>query len=117
MVTTGGIAVGLDLNDEKKSESLYSSDWIPGIASSAQRIPYINLPVIEYNREIEKTKDESIFDSAELKQMDFIQDFSKWLLSNGWEFHYSKKIWINHENSNQYLFIEVYQMFLESTEA
>ena len=49
MITTGGIAVGLDLNDEKKSESLYSSDWIQGVASSAQRIPYINIPVIEYN--------------------------------------------------------------------
>jgi hypothetical protein len=46
-----------------------------------------------------------------------MEDFSKWLLSNGWEFHYSSKIWINHENSNQYLFTEVYQMFLESKEA
>jgi hypothetical protein len=51
-MATGGIAVGLDLNDEKKSESLYSSEWVPGVPSSAQRIPYINLPVIEYNPDI-----------------------------------------------------------------
>jgi hypothetical protein len=49
MVTTGGIAVGLDLNDEKKSDALYSSEWVSGVPSSAQRIPYINIPVIEYN--------------------------------------------------------------------
>jgi hypothetical protein len=49
--------------------------------------------------------------------MDFMQDFSKWLLSNGWEFDYSTKLWENHENFNQYLFTEVYQMFLESKEA
>jgi len=52
MVTTGGIAVGLDLNDEKKSESLYSSEWVPGVPSSAQRIPYINIPVIEYKTDV-----------------------------------------------------------------
>ena len=48
-MATGEGNIGFDVNDEKKSESLYISDWVPGIASSAQRIPYINLPVIEYN--------------------------------------------------------------------
>jgi hypothetical protein len=52
--------MSFDKQDEKHSESLYGSDWIPGVASSAQRIPYINLPVIEYNPDIEKNKDESI---------------------------------------------------------
>jgi hypothetical protein len=120
MATGGDNVIGSDFDYstvEINKESLYSSEWVPGVASSAQRIPYINLPVIEYNPEIEKNKDESIFDSAELKQMDVMEDFSKWLLSNGWEFHYSLKIWINHENSNQYLFTEVYQMFLKSKEA
>jgi len=71
---------------------------------------------IEYLKEVYKNdfRHPLVFDLAELKQMDVMEDFSKWLLSNGWEFHYSKKIWINHENSNQYLFTEVYQMFLES---
>jgi len=38
-----------DVNDEKKSESLYSSEWVPGVPSSAQRIPYLNIPVTAYN--------------------------------------------------------------------
>jgi hypothetical protein len=33
---------------EINEESLYSCDLIPGIASTAQRIPYLNIPVIEY---------------------------------------------------------------------
>jgi hypothetical protein len=119
MATGEGNVIGSDFDYstvEINEESLYSSGLIPGIASTAQNVPDINLPVIEYNPEIEKNKDESIFDSAELKQMDVMEDFSKWLLSNGWEFHYSKKIWINHENSNQYLFNEVFQIFLEETQ-
>jgi hypothetical protein len=35
MVTTGGIAVGLNLNDIDKSKSLYTG-MIPGISSTAQ---------------------------------------------------------------------------------
>lgn len=77
----------------------------------------VEINEVGFENSIEKNKDESIFDIAELKQMDVMEDFSKWLLSNGWEFHYSKKIWINHENSNQYLFSEVYQLFLESIKA
>jgi hypothetical protein len=38
-----------DLNDEKKSDDLDSTDWISGIASTAQRIPYLNIPVTAYN--------------------------------------------------------------------
>ena len=34
---------------EINEESLYSSEWVQGIPSSAQKIPYINIPVIEYN--------------------------------------------------------------------
>jgi hypothetical protein len=44
-----------DLNDEKKSDDLDSTDWIPGIASSAQRIPYINLGLSD------KIKKESLY--------------------------------------------------------
>jgi len=74
---------------------------------------------IEYLKEVYKNdfRHPLVFDSAELKQIDFMQDFSKWLLSNGWEFDYSEKLWINHENFNQYSFSEVYQMFLKSREA
>ena len=66
-MATAGIAVGLDLNDEKKSESLYSSDWIPGVASSAQRIPYLNLPVIEYNPDIPQPSGAYWEPAAEIK--------------------------------------------------
>jgi hypothetical protein len=52
MATGGDNVIGSDFDYstvEINEESLYSSDWIPGVASSAQRIPYLNLPVIEYN--------------------------------------------------------------------
>ena len=41
-----------DVNDIKKSESLYTAGLIPGIASTAQNVPYINntyFPVTAYN--------------------------------------------------------------------
>ena len=38
----------VDINEE----SLYSSDLIPGVASTAQSIPYMKLPVIQYNPNI-----------------------------------------------------------------
>ena len=41
MVTTGGIAVGLDLNDEDKSKSLYT-DKITGINPTAEINPYVS---------------------------------------------------------------------------
>jgi hypothetical protein len=56
-----------DVNDIKKSESLYSSDWIPGVASSAQRIPYLNLPVIEYNPDVPPPSGAYWEPAAELK--------------------------------------------------
>jgi hypothetical protein len=41
MVTTGGIAVGLDLNDKDKSTPLYT-DKITGINPTAQINPYVS---------------------------------------------------------------------------
>jgi hypothetical protein len=44
--------VNFDVNDEDKIESLYSSDLIPGIASTAQGNPYVrntNFAVTAYN--------------------------------------------------------------------
>jgi len=52
MVTGGDNVIGSDFDYstvEINEESLYSSEWVPGVPSSAQRIPYLNLPVIEYN--------------------------------------------------------------------
>jgi len=44
-----------DLKDEKKSDDLDSTDWISGIASTAQRIPYIKLGLSD------KIKKESLY--------------------------------------------------------
>jgi hypothetical protein len=55
MATGGDNVIGSDFDYstvEINEESLYSSDWIPGVASSAQRIPYLNIPVIEYNPDV-----------------------------------------------------------------
>jgi hypothetical protein len=52
---------------EINEESLYSSDLIPGIASTAQKIPYMNLPVIEYNSDIPQPSGAYWEPAAELK--------------------------------------------------
>ena len=52
MATGEGNLIGSEFDYktvEINEESLYTAGLIPGIASTAQRIPYINLPVIEYN--------------------------------------------------------------------
>jgi hypothetical protein len=52
MVTGEDNVIGSDFDYstvEINEESLYSSEWVSGVPSSAQRIPYINIPVIEYN--------------------------------------------------------------------
>ena len=40
-MVTGEGDINFDVNDENKTDSLYSAEWIPGVPSSAQRIPYI----------------------------------------------------------------------------
>ena len=55
MATGGDNVIGSDFDYktvEINEESLYSSDLIPGIASTAQRIPYLNIPVTAYNPDI-----------------------------------------------------------------
>jgi hypothetical protein len=52
MATGGDNVIGSDFDYstvEINEESLYSSEWVSGVPSSAQRIPYINIPLIEYN--------------------------------------------------------------------
>ena len=59
MVTEeGGFTFDETGNDENKTESLYTAGLIPGIASTAQRVPYINntnFAVTAYNPNIENT--------------------------------------------------------------
>ena len=74
-MVTGGDNVGFDtegyishnVDDIKKSESLYSSDLIPGIASTAQRIPYLNIPVTAYNPDTPQPSGAYWEQAAELK--------------------------------------------------
>ena len=70
MITEGGIAVGLDLNDEDKTGSLYTAGLIPGIASTAQNVPDINntnFAVTAYNPNIENTSGAYWEPAAEIK--------------------------------------------------
>jgi hypothetical protein len=48
-MVTGEGGFTFDVNDEDKTESLYTAGLIPGIESTAQRIPYLNIPVTAYN--------------------------------------------------------------------
>ena len=58
-----------------------------------------------------------LFQTAEMLQMEVMQEFSIWLLANNWEFNYTTRIWENYENPFQYSFTDVYQLFLKSREA
>lgn len=58
-----------------------------------------------------------LFQTAEMLQMEVMQEFSIWLLANNWEFNYTTRIWENYENPFQYSFTDVYQLFLKSKEA
>ena len=58
-----------------------------------------------------------LFNTAEMLQMEIMQEFSIWLLANNWEFNYTTRIWENYENPFQYSFTDVYQIFLKSKEA
>jgi hypothetical protein len=58
-----------------------------------------------------------LFNTAEMFQMEVMEDFSIWLLANNWEFNYTTRIWENYENPFQHSFRDVYQLFLKSKEA
>ena len=58
-----------------------------------------------------------LFNTAEMLQMEIMEEFSIWLLANNWEFNYTTRIWENYENPFQYSFTDVYQLFLKSKEA
>ena len=58
-----------------------------------------------------------LFETAEMLQMEVMEDFSIWLLANNWEFNYTTRIWENYENPFQHSFSDVYELFLKSREA
>jgi hypothetical protein len=81
---------------EINEESLYTAGLIPGIASSAQRIPYINIPVIEYNSETPQPSGAYWEPAAEIK----------WLKN-------SNNV-LNQENTKLRLEIKVYKKIIKN---
>jgi len=81
---------------EINEESLYTAGLIPGIASTAQRIPYINLPVIEYNSDIPQPSGAYWEPAAEIK----------WLKN-------SNNV-LNQENTKLRLEIKVYKKIIKN---
>jgi len=73
---------------------------------------------IEYLMEcITDSRNLKIYEIAQQKQMEIMEDFSIWLLANNWEFNYTTRIWENYENPFQHSFSDVYELFLKSKEA
>jgi len=69
MLTEGGIAVGLDLNDIDKTEFLYTGK-ITGINPTAEINPYVSktkFAVTEFNPDIENTSGAYWEPAAEIK--------------------------------------------------
>lgn len=58
-----------------------------------------------------------LFDTAEMLQMEIMDEFSKWLVNNEWELNYSNGNWENLDSLHQHSMSELYQMFLKSREA
>lgn len=59
-----------------------------------------------------------LFDTAEMLQMEIMDEFSKWLVNNEWELNYTTGKWENLDDEIQILpFSELYQIFLKSKEA
>ena len=59
-----------------------------------------------------------LFDTAEMLQMEIMDEFSQWLVNNEWELNYSNGNWEKLDDEIQILpFSELYQIFLKSREA
>ena len=59
-----------------------------------------------------------LFETAEMLQMEVMDNFSKWLVNNEWELNYTNGNWEKLNDDIQILsFSELYQMFLKSKEA
>lgn len=57
-----------------------------------------------------------LFDTAEMLQMEIMDEFSKWLVNNNWRLNYSMALWENSVDFNIYSLNDVYQIFLKSKE-
>jgi hypothetical protein len=99
MVTGGDNLIGSDFDYstvEINEESLYTAGLIPGIASTAQNVPYINLPVTAYNPDIAQPSGAYWEPAAEIK----------WLKN-------SNNV-LNQENTKLRLEIKVYKKIIKN---
>ena len=58
-----------------------------------------------------------LFNTAEIMQMEIMDEFSKWLVNNEWELNYTTGKWENLDNLHQHSMSELYQLFLKSKKA
>ena len=55
-----------------------------------------------------------LFETAEMLQMEIMNDFSQWLVDNEWELMYTTGRWVSLDNLHHHSMSELYQMFLKS---
>ena len=69
---------------------------------------------IEYLSEIYKNdfRHPLVFDSAELKQLNIMDDFSNWIVLNECKLNYGTGKWEKSNNLYHYTMSEIYQQFL-----
>ena len=59
----------------------------------------------------------NIFKEAKIREMEIMDNFSKWLANNEWELNYTTGKWENLDSLHQHSMSELYQLFLKSKEA
>lgn len=69
---------------------------------------------LEYLKQVHKNDSwhPFVFDIAELRQLDVIDDFSKWLIHNEWKLNYTTGKWMNLDNLYEHSMPKLYHKFL-----
>ena len=57
-----------------------------------------------------------LFETAEILQMEVMDEFNEWLIDNSWELNYTAGVWEKEDNIYHSM-SELYQLFLKSKEA
>lgn len=70
-----------------------------------------------YDLDFDDHLTDDIFVEASRKQLELMEQFSKWLANNEWELNYTTGKWENLDNLYQHSMSELYQLFLKSKEA
>ena len=56
-----------------------------------------------------------LFETAEILQMEVMDEFNEWLIDNSWELNYTAGVWEKEDNIYHSM-SELYQLFLKSKE-